>query len=101
MLFFQNFVFEYAMIITFFGSGKFKHHEPLCMAWIQLGMFPIEAYAYVAKLVCIQIYHTINSSLIRFQVYHCLNRWRGGKFADDFDLDFENCHCIYELFLGV
>ena len=88
------------MVITFFGDGKFKHLKPLCMAWIQLGMFPIEAYAYVATSVCIQIYH-INLLLIQFQVYHSLNRWRGGEFVDDFNLDFENCCCIYELFLGI
>jgi hypothetical protein len=41
------------MIITFFGCGKYKYHVPICMVWVALGMFPIEAFAYVATSACV------------------------------------------------
>jgi hypothetical protein len=36
------------MIITYFSIGQMCH---IPLAWIELGMFPIEAYAYVATMV--------------------------------------------------
>jgi hypothetical protein len=39
------------MISTYFGIGKPKAHVQSGMCWVELGMFPIEAYAYVAILV--------------------------------------------------
>jgi hypothetical protein len=41
------------MIATYFGIGKSETCVPFAMYWLQRGMFPIEAYAYVATSVYI------------------------------------------------